>query len=125
MANCFIDPAATTWLMFDLQHCVIWKKRVTEHTAWKQAVLEYKECRSGSLKLGTSVLDCGEFLYVFFSLTFLFVWFGLVWVFLPCPLRYLFQEESVLTLYLLHIFRVQQYAGGFEDWVKHEPPEKK
>ncbi|XP_009885063.1 PREDICTED: thiosulfate sulfurtransferase/rhodanese-like domain-containing protein 3 [Charadrius vociferus] len=21
--------------------------------------------------------------------------------------------------------RVQQYAGGFEDWVKHEPPEKK
>uniref|UniRef100_A0A8C3UHP2 Rhodanese domain-containing protein n=2 Tax=Catharus TaxID=9184 RepID=A0A8C3UHP2_CATUS len=21
--------------------------------------------------------------------------------------------------------RVQQYAGGFDDWVKHEPPEKK
>ncbi|XP_009070017.1 PREDICTED: thiosulfate sulfurtransferase/rhodanese-like domain-containing protein 3 [Acanthisitta chloris] len=21
--------------------------------------------------------------------------------------------------------RVQQYAGGFEDWIKHEPPEKK
>ncbi|XP_010000210.1 PREDICTED: thiosulfate sulfurtransferase/rhodanese-like domain-containing protein 3 [Chaetura pelagica] len=21
--------------------------------------------------------------------------------------------------------RVQQYSGGFEDWVKHEPPEKK
>lgn len=93
--------------------------RVTEHTAWKQAVLEYKEYQSGSLKLGTSVFDCKEFLLCFFSL--IFFWFVF---FLPCPLRYLFQE-SFLTLYLLHIFRVQQYAGGFEDWVKHEPPEKK
>lgn len=60
------------------------------------------------------------------------VWFGFVSLisfglgldFLPCPLRYFSQEES-LTLYLLYIFRVQQYAGGFEDWVKHEPPATK
>lgn len=79
VANCFIDPATTTCLIFDLQHCVTCKKRITEHTAWQQAVLENKECQSGSLKLSAD-----DFCMVFFLQ--LFCWVGLAWGFLPCPL---------------------------------------
>ncbi|KAM6272108.1 thiosulfate:glutathione sulfurtransferase [Spheniscus humboldti] len=34
-------------------------------------------------------------------------------------------KQALAFAMSLGFSRVQQYAGGFEDWVKHEPPEKK
>lgn len=62
--------SVSTCVVFDLQHCVIWKKWITEYTTWMQTVFDIPCTLSGWLH--NVVYLISENFYMLFSLFFLF-----------------------------------------------------